>query len=143
MLIRLLTSTTLLALAMAVGPTSAAAQTPTLITPTTGITFTASDDHASVDIAGNPVVLQYLVRFSGIGCPIYGAVNLGKPMPDAAATILIKPWPPLMLLPPNCAYTATVSAVGPTGVEGVSAPTDPFWRSVPKTPAAPGKPALR
>lgn len=123
-------------------PALAGAQTP--VSATTGILFQSSSDHAALNTDGTPVVTNYLIRFiPGISCPAVAPVSVGKPVPDAGAAILVKPWAPLGTLPANCAYTATVAAVGPTGLEGVSAPSLPFWRLVAKVPAAPGQPVLQ
>jgi hypothetical protein len=123
-------------------PRVALAQTPTPVTAASGFTFT-SPDHTTLNADGTPVIARYEIRFTpGAGCAALAPFNGAKPAPDAQGNILIKPVAPLGTLTGNCAYTAVVAAIGPTGLEMASDPTDPFQRVVPKVPAKPSKPAV-
>lgn len=113
----------------------------TVVGPTSGVSFTASTDHTGTNADGSPVVARYEVRFQPTaGCAGVPVANLAKPAP-VANLITVSPLAPLATLPANCVYTLTVVAVG-SGGEGVSLPSSPFVRAVPKVPAAPGVPIV-
>lgn len=118
------------------------AQTP--VTSTSGIAFGASPDQTTVAADGiTPILTRYEMRFTATipaSCAPASAVNLGKPTPTAG-TITVAPVAALGTLPANCVYTAVIAAMGPGG-EGVSGPTTPFVRVVPKAPAATGTPTI-
>lgn len=116
------------------------AQTPTPVTAASGVTFTASADHAALNLDGSAVVTNYEVRFlPGAGCAAIPAANINKPAP-VGGVISVKPVAGFGALTANCTYTGVVAAIGPGGA-GVSLPSDPFVRVVARVPAAPGKPA--
>lgn len=128
------------ALIMVCGP-SLKAQTPTPVTASSGISFTPSSDHAATNADGSPKLSHYEWRYvPGIGCQTMSPVNIGKPMPVSGA-ILVQPIAGMGTLTQNCLYMGVIVAVGPGG-EGVSILSDPFVRSVPQAPAAPGKPGV-
>lgn len=113
------------------------------MTGTSGVSF-SDTDHTALNTDGTSVIARYELRFiPGAGCAPVALVNLGKPNPDAQGLISVKPIPAFGAVQPNCIYTAVLAAVGPTGAEGVSAPSVPFWRPVPKTPASPSQPGLQ
>ena len=123
-------------------PASALAQAPTPVTATDGIAFTSAG-HTLLKLDGTSVVTRYELRFiPGSGCTPIPVANLGKPALNATGEVVVKPLAAFGTLPVNCAYTATIAAIGPDG-EGVSVPTDPFARLAPQVPPAPGKPVVR
>lgn len=123
----------LLALAAA-----ASAQT-TLITPATGITFTASSDHGTT-FGGQPILTNYQAEFftvTGTTCPAPTGTpivaSLGKPMPNAQNVITFAPIAPLVTA--NTLYCGYVSAVGPGGTSARTNAVGPF--GLPGKPSAP------
>lgn len=122
-------------------PSLAQAQTPTLVilAPSSGITFTASPDHAAT-VGTVPKVSSYRLDIALLSAPatVVSTVPLGKPTPATDGTIAIKPFPAFTALPEGV-YVSTVVVVGPSE-EARSAASDPFVRVGP--PRATGKPTV-
>lgn len=126
-----------LSLLLAFAALPAAAQTP--VTATSGVAFTAPANWNDV-VGGVPVVSSYqldVMTQTPTGALAF-SIGLGKPTPDAANLITVKPIAQLGALAQGT-YVATVSAVGPSG-RATSLPSDPFVRV--GLPLAPGKPTL-
>lgn len=110
------------------------AQTP--VTATSGLSFPASaNDGTNPD--GTPIVGGYRVNFQPApGCPAYITAFLGKPAP-VNGVITVQPFAPFATLPPNCAYTISVTAVGQGPMSATSVLSDTFERFVTVTPPPP------
>lgn len=126
-------------------PSLAQAQTPTLVilAPSSGITFTASPDHAAAvgtGAAAVPKVSSYRLDIALLSAPatVVSTVPLGKPTPATDGTIAIKPFLAFAALAEGV-YVSTVVVVGPSE-EARSAASDPFVRVGP--PRATGKPTV-
>lgn len=127
-------------LLLAVAPVGA--QTVATVTATSGVSFTDAD-HTALNADGTPVIAHYELRFTPTsGCAAVAISDLGKPAQDANGLIVAKPVPAFGTLPANCTYTAVLAAVAPTGLEGVTPPTSPFVRVLPKTPATASTPKI-
>lgn len=119
------------------------AQTPVLVTPSSGISFTPSPDHnATVTVGGtvvNVVTTYVLVVHQGTTAtgPVAFTLDLGKPTP-VSGSITVKPVANFGGLAQG-SYVATVTANG-SGGSAVSPLSDPFARVNP--PAATGKPTV-
>lgn len=122
---------------LAVWPAVATAQT---VTNPTSVEFTPSADHAVTMADGRPMVTEYRfeVWAAGATAPMQ-STSLAKPAPEGDGKIRTAP-ALLLALPIGQTFTATVTAVGPTG-EGRSTPSNPFERRA--APAAPANVALR
>lgn len=122
---------------LALWPAVAGAQTVT--NPTT-VEFTPSADHVVTLGDGRPMVTEYRFELwaAGATAPMQ-STSLGKPDPQSDGKVRTSP-AVLLALPVGQTFTATVSAVGPTG-EGRSTPSNPFERRA--APAAPSNVALR
>jgi hypothetical protein len=134
----------LLALGFVACAAVASAQTPVNGTTST-MTFTASADQNTVAADGvTPILARYELRFTPTtpgSCAAQPPFNVGKPAPNGSNVITVTPIPALGALPANCIYTGIVAAIGPGG-EGVTSPSSPFVRVVPKAPAAAGQPTF-
>ena len=118
-------------------PVSALGQAPIVVDVTTGVQFLASPDHDSTV----NILADYTADVRNTAGATVLTLALGKPTPDPANTILVKPmWTPVQFaaLPPG-QYTAVVKANGPGG-SNASAPSLPFVR--PGIPGAPGQPII-
>lgn len=87
-------------------------------------------------------VSRYEIRFflDGQTSPVATA-DIGKPVPVSGT--LVRVVNPALFSPllPIVQYTAKVVAIGPTSLEGVSDPSNPFRRVL--TPTAPSNPVLK
>lgn len=135
-------------LALLLVSSAALAQTPVVVTPTTALYWQPSPDHGAVDPTfGYPLLLAYEVRWATTqtGCGALPPISVGKP-PVINGELTTGPWAVLQSIPPNCAYTIRLWAVGQGGIIGPmgSNPTVPFVLSQPRAPAPPpGIPVLR
>lgn len=141
-MIRTLALACLVALSL-MAPTVSSAQTP--VDATSGVTFTASPDHAATNEDGSPMVTGYelrIVRLDAQGV-LFLSYQLGKPAPAPNGDITVKPISALSTLTRAVQFVARVSAIGPGG-EGVSGLSDPFVYpfAPPAQPGAPGVPRL-
>jgi hypothetical protein len=96
-----------------------------------GVSFTASPDHAAAFGDGQQKVTSYELRVTGTAT---STVNLGKPAP-ANNVITVTTLKPFFDALPFGSYSAVVAAVGPGGSSASAAA--PFTRSVTLTPPAP------
>lgn len=120
------------------------AQTPTPVTSTSTVAFTASSDHNLVDAFGNVVLTRYDLETSAMNSlgVIFFTQQLAKPTPDATNTIRVGISSTVAALTGGTVYQARVAAVGPGGT-GRSALSNPFGKAEPKTPAATGTPTIQ
>jgi hypothetical protein len=104
------------------------------------VEFTPSADHTVTMGDGRPMVTEYRfeVWAAGASAPMQ-STSLGKPDPQTDGKVRTSP-ALLLALPVGQTFTATVTAVGPTG-EGRSTPSNPFERRT--APAAPADVTLR
>ena len=119
---------TALTIAFAFVAQAALAQTPTptQITAAWGISFNVPKEHYSTDPTGTPVVDHYeALAVTQATNTTAASINIGKPTPDAAGEVLIKPLGLFAQLTPGTVYIVRVSAIGRNGV-GVSEPSSPF-----------------
>ena len=114
-------------------PIVSAAQTSGAVNPGE-VSFVASADHATIQVDGQPAVTRYdfEIWLSSEASKPTTVLSLGKPTPDAANKITVKP--AVLIGLPLGDYKATVAAVGPVGT-GRSDPPFPFQRR--DKPAAP------
>jgi hypothetical protein len=126
----------LLALALLLAcAASVAAQTPIIILPATSqVTFTASSDHTTIGLDGNPLLTGYTVTSCLKATPTtcLPPVDVHKPTPNAANVISVTGT--FSGLVPNTVYQATVAAYGPGGTSPPSTPSNPFGAA--SSPAA-------
>lgn len=99
--------------------------TACIVTGTEAIQFTVPTTHADV--------LSYRVRFTeGTYIPANQTraalpeVAVGKPAPDAAGAVVVRPFPPFASTPVNTAYRFMVLAEYQGGVIGIS-PSSPYF----------------
>ncbi len=130
----------LFALLLLATPAYAQTPAPTAVTSASGVAFTPSVDHNTLDAGGIPVLTRYEARFiPSAGCAAVPPYNIGKPA--TAATITVKPISTFGVLQANCIYTLVLVSIGPGG-EGATPASDPFVRVVSPTPQPAGKPAI-
>ena len=131
----------LLALLLFATPAHAQTPAPIAVTGTSGISFSPSVDHNTLDAGGIPVLTRYEARFiPSAGCAAVPPYNIGKPA--NVPTILVKPISTFGILQANCIYTLVLVSVGPGG-EGATPASDPFVRVVSPVPQPAGsKPAI-
>lgn len=110
---------------------------PVAVTASSTLCFEPSADHDVLNLAGVPKVASYAWGhyLPGAAAPVQ-EWNLGKPAP-ANGAIRVKP-AELVSVALEVLYEARVVAIGPDGLRGVSAPSNPFYRS--GAPAAPRAP---
>ena len=104
----------------------------TVVNPTT-VVFTASADHATLGLDGQPLVTNYELRIyvqTPLGQTPAFVSDIGKPTPGAANVISVLNAAWFTGLTPNVKYIARVVAIGPTG-EGVSNDSNPFGNQGP------------
>lgn len=113
----------------------------TIVSATSGVSFTASTDHSAVDAFGQPRVTRYdLDILNQATSVVVTTVNLGKPTPNASNVITVDPVAAFGTLAAGVLHVARVRAVNPSASSVPSANTGPF--GIPAPLPAPGAPSL-